>query len=58
MSAALQRARAGVRLDRLERRDSPALALAIELGRRLLTPQLALAAATLLARRLFANRAR
>jgi hypothetical protein len=58
MSAALQRTRAGVRLDRLQRRESPVLAVMIDLGRRLFTPQLALTVATILARRLFASRAR
>jgi hypothetical protein len=57
-SAALQRTRAGVRLDRLQQRRSPVLALAADLGRRLFSSQLALAAASLLVRRWFASRAR
>ena len=57
-SAARQRRRAGVRRDRLQGRGSPVFALALDLGRRLLAPNLALAAVSLLARRWFASRAR
>ena len=57
-SARLQRTRAGVRLDRLGSHRSPMLTAAIDLGRRMLTPQLAMTVATLLLRRYFASRAR